>query len=272
VRQLSYESEPYLVRRMNLKKYISPAPDPVTTAMESSITGEVTGMTESELLSQMLHPAVGAALGETIHKRYISREDRPVDSITIDGLFNHSLLASALEFETVLHSSSVSSTSPSCQVPLSKWVGPEAADYCCAGKYRLSFSHWNRRSGSSRITTPTSETHCPSSPPRSPWAKALQSLVSSVQFISFLESLTGIQSLIPMKVPQEELQWAGSNVIGVTSGGYLLIHNDVSHPSSCFPPFLLPPGPVVQQFNTWNGLHRRVNVLLYLNEDWQPEW
>lgn len=65
--------------------------------------------------------------------------------------------------------------------------------------------------------------------PGSPWAKALQSLVSSAQFISFLESLTGIQNLIPMKVTQEELQWAGSNIIGVTSGGYLLIHNDVSN-------------------------------------------
>jgi hypothetical protein len=62
----------------------------------------------------------------------------------------------------------------------------------------------------------------------SPWAKALQSLVSSAQLISFLQSLTGIEDLIPMKVSQEELQWAGSNVIGVTSGGFLLIHNDVS--------------------------------------------
>lgn len=61
----------------------------------------------------------------------------------------------------------------------------------------------------------------------SPWARALQSLISDDRFISFLEGLSGINDLIPMKVSQEELQWAGSNVIGVTSGGYLLVHNDV---------------------------------------------
>lgn len=40
-------------------------------------------------------------------------------------------------------------------------------------------------------------------------------------------SLIGIKNLIPMKVSEEQLQWAGSNIIGIASGGYLLIHNDV---------------------------------------------
>jgi hypothetical protein len=102
VRQMIYESDPYLVRRMNLKKYLSPSIHrATTTSVESSITGEAVGTDEPDLLSQMLHPAVGRALGEALHKRYISGEDRPIDSITIDGLFNHSLLASALEFEKV---------------------------------------------------------------------------------------------------------------------------------------------------------------------------
>lgn len=103
VHQVLYRGDPYLVRKMNLKKYLSPAsyPPPISATMESSITGDVTGPAVSDSLSQMLHPAVGHALGEAIHKRYVSREDRPIDSITIDGLFNHSLLASALEFEKV---------------------------------------------------------------------------------------------------------------------------------------------------------------------------
>ena len=106
VHQVLHRGDPYLVRKMNLKKYLSPASDPptISATMESSITGEVTGPAVSDSLSQMLHPAVGHALGEAIHKRYISREDRPIDSITIDGLFNHSLLASALEFEKVFPS------------------------------------------------------------------------------------------------------------------------------------------------------------------------
>jgi hypothetical protein len=33
-----------------------------------------------------------------------------------------------------------------------------------------------------------------------------------------------------MKVSQEELQWAGSNIIGIAPGGFLLVHNDVSLP------------------------------------------
>jgi hypothetical protein len=63
----------------------------------------------------------------------------------------------------------------------------------------------------------------------SSWARALQSLVSNDQFIGFLEGLTGIGDLIPMKVSEDELQWAGSNIIGITTGGFLLVHNDVSH-------------------------------------------
>jgi hypothetical protein len=41
-------------------------------------------------------------------------------------------------------------------------------------------------------------------------------------------SVSGIRGLIPMRVREERLQWAGSNVIGVASGGFLYVHNDVS--------------------------------------------
>lgn len=54
-----------------------------------------------------------------------------------------------------------------------------------------------------------------------------------------------------MKIAKEEIIWAGSTVIGVKPGGYLLVHND---------------------FNLMEGLHRRINVLLYLNEDWEDSW
>lgn len=65
-------------------------------------------------------------------------------------------------------------------------------------------------------------------------------------FISFLEKLTGISSLLPDKT----LEGAGAHLCG--KGGYLNIHADFAfHPKI-------------------KNLHRRLNVLLYLNKDWHP--
>jgi hypothetical protein len=128
--------EPFLARRLKLKNYASRS---LPSAGEYSVTGEKIADPSAEPLSRMLHPAVGRALGETLHQRYTSAEDRPIDSITIDGLFNDTLLAAALDFHKVPPSPS---PTHSQQVPLSRWVGPEEAAYCCSGKYRLSFDNW----------------------------------------------------------------------------------------------------------------------------------
>lgn len=94
--KISTKSPSYLVRRLNLPKYLSND----YQQMESSITGEEISESSTTLLSQMLHPAVGRSLGEALHQRYTSN-GRPIHSITIDGLFNHSLLAQALDFAKV---------------------------------------------------------------------------------------------------------------------------------------------------------------------------
>lgn len=37
----------------------------------------------------------------------------------------------------------------------------------------------------------------------------------------------GIGELVPMFVSDDQMLWAGSNLIAIEKGGYLLVHNDV---------------------------------------------
>jgi hypothetical protein len=74
----------------------------------------------------------------------------------------------------------------------------------------------------------------------------LYQLNSSV-FIEFLETLTGIEGLIP-----DPHLWGGG-VHQIVRGGFLKIHADFNrHPKL--------------------RLDRRINLLLYLNRDWHEEW
>ena len=67
------------------------------------------------------------------------------------------------------------------------------------------------------------------------------------EVINFLEKLTGISGLIP------DPHLAGGGLHELRPGGFLKIHAD---------------------FNWHRQLHldRRINLLVYLNEDWQPEY
>lgn len=71
--------------------------------------------------------------------------------------------------------------------------------------------------------------------------------LNSRQFILFLETLTGIPSLLP------DPYFIGGGVHMSTTGDFLKIHAD---------------------FNWHHKLqaHRRINALLYLSDDWRPEW
>jgi hypothetical protein len=66
-------------------------------------------------------------------------------------------------------------------------------------------------------------------------------------FLRFLETVTGISGLIP------DPYWDGGGLHQIQSGGKLAIHAD---------------------FNSHNLTHldRRLNLLLYLNKDWRPEY
>jgi hypothetical protein len=67
--------------------------------------------------------------------------------------------------------------------------------------------------------------------------------LKSPPWIHFLQQLTGIKEIVV------DPKHAGGGIHQVLNGGFLKIHAD---------------------FNRLHGMHRRVNILLYLNEDW-PE-
>jgi hypothetical protein len=71
--------------------------------------------------------------------------------------------------------------------------------------------------------------------------------LNSSTFLHFLERLTGISGLIP------DPHWDGGGLHQIQPGGKLAIHAD---------------------FNSHNHtkLDRRLNLLLYLNKDWRPEY
>ena len=70
---------------------------------------------------------------------------------------------------------------------------------------------------------------------------------NSWKFLNFLEALTGIQGLIP------DPYFSGGGLHQIITGGILDIHTD---------------------FNDYKKLqlYRRLNVLIYLNEDWEESW
>jgi hypothetical protein len=71
--------------------------------------------------------------------------------------------------------------------------------------------------------------------------------LNSAAMIEFLETLTGIEGLVP------DPHFIGGGLHQIEPGGHLQVHADFNrHPRT--------------------GLERRLNLLLYLNEDWQEEY
>jgi Rps23 Pro-64 3,4-dihydroxylase Tpa1-like proline 4-hydroxylase len=74
--------------------------------------------------------------------------------------------------------------------------------------------------------------------------------LNSVLFITFLENLTGIQNLIV-----NDITLAGAGIHRIKKNGYLQLHTD---------------------FNFYDhqgtNLDRRINLLIYMNPDWKPEY
>ena len=83
------------------------------------------------------------------------------------------------------------------------------------------------------------------------WASSLQDVARefcSPEFVSYLEELTGIEGLIP------DYTMDGGGLHMTKRGGHLNIHADFS---------------THHTHETWA---RRVNILLYLNEEWHDDW
>ncbi|ASY65937.1 hypothetical protein SJ05684_b49550 (plasmid) [Sinorhizobium sojae CCBAU 05684] len=70
---------------------------------------------------------------------------------------------------------------------------------------------------------------------------------NSRPFIRLVENITGIKGLIP------DPYFAGAGLHRLSQGGHLSIHADFNHHKPM-------------------NLERRVNVLIYLNKDWRPEY
>lgn len=79
------------------------------------------------------------------------------------------------------------------------------------------------------------------------FSRAVFNALNSQSFIRFLEEMTGIKGLIP------DPYFHGAGIHRTNNGGYLGIHADFNHH---------------KQMN----LERRLNVLIYLNPDWKPEY
>jgi len=83
------------------------------------------------------------------------------------------------------------------------------------------------------------------------WGPTLQAILhelNSSRFVEFVSELTGIEGLIP------DPSLEGGGLHQSTAGGFLNMHADFTvHPHQ----------------RNWQ---RRVNLLLYLNEDWKPEY
>lgn len=79
------------------------------------------------------------------------------------------------------------------------------------------------------------------------FARHMLLLFNDQVFIDFLEKLTGIKNIIP------DPHFFGGAFHQILPGGKLDIHADFNRDQK-------------------RQLDRRINVLLYLNEDWQEEW
>jgi len=71
--------------------------------------------------------------------------------------------------------------------------------------------------------------------------------MNSGVFIDFLETLTGISGIIP------DPHLRGGGMHQIRNGGFLEVHADFNYHERL-------------------GLHRRLNLLLYLNDDWREEY
>jgi Rps23 Pro-64 3,4-dihydroxylase Tpa1-like proline 4-hydroxylase len=75
----------------------------------------------------------------------------------------------------------------------------------------------------------------------------LVNFLNSGSFVSYLEKLTDISGLLT------DPSYFGGGLHKIQSGGYLEVHTDFNH---------------LKRYN----LERRLNLLLYLNRDWQPSY
>ena len=98
-----------------------------------------------------------------------------------------------------------------------------------------------------KFMTPWDQSNLPELERDCPIARYVLKYLNSEKSLSFLQELTGIDDLIPDNL------FMGGGVHKITNGGKLAVHADYS-------------------YHRITQYHRRVNLLLYLNKDWKPEY
>jgi hypothetical protein len=81
----------------------------------------------------------------------------------------------------------------------------------------------------------------------SPFIHNLLLALNTAPLISFFEEMTGIKGLVP------DPFFKGAGLHETSRGGHLSVHADFN-------------------FNKQLRLRRRINIIIFLNEGWQPEW
>lgn len=79
------------------------------------------------------------------------------------------------------------------------------------------------------------------------YSRAVFNALNSQAFLAFLEAMTGIEHLIP------DPYYQGAGIHLTRNGGYLGVHADFNMHKQMY-------------------LERRLNILVYLNPDWKPEY
>jgi hypothetical protein len=82
---------------------------------------------------------------------------------------------------------------------------------------------------------------------KSPFIHNLLLALNTAPMIAFFEAMTGIEGLVP------DPFFKGAGLHETAGGGHLSIHADFN-------------------FNKQLRLRRRINIIIFLNEDWRPEW
>ena len=82
---------------------------------------------------------------------------------------------------------------------------------------------------------------------KAPTTKSVLDYMYSPVVLDYLSRLTGIENLLP------DTTFLGSGMHRIEKDGKLSVHVDFN-------------------IQKETGLHRRLNVLIYLNENWQDEW
>lgn len=144
-----------------------------------------------------------------------------------------------------LYKEAFSTASPYRHVVIEDFLDPEVAIAVEAG-FDVALAHKNHEAPKAhknvfhKTGTPKWDTMTP------PQVDALEA-VNSRRFTAYLEKLTGVETV------HADPELRGGGLHSSIRGGFLNVHTDFN-------------------FHPTTGLHRRLNLIVYVNQEWQEDW